>query len=146
MSHRMPIVLAVAFLLSLAFPATAQEEFVCTAEQAAGFKYSDFRDRWVDTEFKTRGRQYVIAFGEDGVTVNQVGGAGAKFVCASGFDADSGALDCVGNDGHFRANNINRRFLRSHVKGYVEVLKEGPDAELASNTPMIEIGRCEPYQ
>ena len=130
-------------LISFGFQVHA-EQYLCIAEQSAGFAYDPQAKSWKATIFKTNAK-YVLSRQKDEVNVFVVTTVGEKDpLCWSKKDADKGGFvlcDCL--FGEFKFNNKDLRFLHTQTWGYFGLLPDfNKMTDLNSATPYMEIGKC----
>ena len=127
--------------------AALAQQYLCVAEQAAGFSYDKATKEWKNATFKVSSKWLVSK--ADGTKyafqVTEVGKTRPSFRCESDFD-EYGYLSCSGTIGRFNFNRKNGRFLTSYPIGYYNVLPgiNGITDE-GSDTPSLEIGKCSPF-
>ena len=139
--------------LSIAVAANAsaaQAAWLCIADKATGFSYSEQTQKWETTTFRTQSSRYVVgkgSWGKDVWTVREFGKPteGLPFArCEKDF-SEYGFLSCRGLAGRFDMNRKNNRYLLTFQGQY---LAYNPNSDLAmlrkdgGDTPLIEIGTC----
>lgn len=156
LSVRLGVILIIELVIFSYGEVLGQEKYLCVAEHAAGFAYSENSKDWVGTNFKTD-LKYIISKSDDKeyrFKVTRVGENYPTFECKDGFN-EPGYLLCQGMTGQFKFNKKNGRFLASCPFGYFNVIPERrksfedkskiPFTDKDSETPYMEIGKCSPF-
>ena len=123
--------------------AALAQQYLCVAEQAAGFSYDKEKKEWKTTTFGVRSK-YVVSKAEGAkhaFEVTEIGKTVPSFYCESDFDR-LGFLRCPNALGEFKFNKDNGRYLSSYLAGYYDMLSEEHEG---SDTPYLEIGKCSPF-
>jgi hypothetical protein len=128
-------------------PAAAQDsrEYLCVADRATGFNFSD--DQWRPTSFTVDASRYVVRPSSLGYAygVSEAGDDFERYTCEQPF-SDAGNLFCDGAAyGQFVMNAQNNRFVLSQLTGYwtvfpTSVVQRDDD----SDSLVIEMGTCSP--
>jgi len=146
----MRVLIWVSSLGLVATASAAQASWLCIADKATGFQYSERTQTWETTTFRTQTSRYVVAKGASGQNAWEVrefgkpsGGIPYTW-CEQDFN-DAGFLYCSGLFGRFEMNQKNNRYLTTFNGQY---LAYNPDSEIpflrkdGGDTPFIEIGTC----
>ena len=140
--RRVRAILCVVVLVLLPYAAPA-ETFLCTGEQATGFRFSN--DKWRLANFEP---SFVVSrsSGEDGFKWDvRESGADSGDTPAMGCEYDFntyGYLDC-GGVGDFKMNRRNMRFIYTLAFGYVNQ-GVAPGSGSLDEQVLIAIGTCAP--
>src|SRR5262245_39549590 len=98
------------------------EQYLCVADQSAGFRYEKTAKEWESARFKTDSK-FIIAPSKDhkaAFQITKVGGSSPVGACTESYD-EVGNLDCDMLFGTFKFNKNNGRFINVSPWGYVEV-------------------------
>ena len=137
------------------------KQYLCLAEQSAGFQYDEQEKKWVATIFRTE-EKYIIRgakpedfkdlvdtfpgikdFKNANYIVQEFGSPMVSYYCLGPYL--NGNFFCKGYFGSFRFNNQSLRFQSSYDTGFVLPRnKLGTSAE-RENSPALSIGTCTPF-
>ena len=122
------------------------DQFLCVADQAAGFMYSKTIKKW-QASAGDSDEKYVISESDlEGYAyqLKEVGEETSYTECKEDF-TKFGYLTCEGLY-EFQMNRDNGRFLMVFKTGYFNVLPEINDfTDETSDTPYMVIGKCSPF-
>tara|TARA_R110001583_G_scaffold155072_1_gene306768 strand:+ start:2280 stop:2822 length:543 start_codon:yes stop_codon:yes gene_type:complete len=128
--------------------ASFADEYLCSADSAAGMSYVHSKEAWITTDFNVSGKQYLISkFRTATLAVREVGNNSHQISCfKGGINPKNGFLLCNNPGvGEFRFNAINGRFLMAGLGGYYNVLNDvNKVTDKNSRSPYIIIGKCSP--
>jgi len=123
------------------------EQYICVADMATGFSYSESTKRWNETNFRTDENKYIISksdFGKYVLKATKIGSDYPLAYCEHTYD-EHGYLFCSGLGGEFKMNKGNGRYIKSFTLGYYNVLPSVNEiTDSSSDTPHLEIGKCSP--
>lgn len=135
------------FLLSLVAISTScfAEEWLCTTEHSAGFKFSENHKKWRSTRFTVETDKFVIAKSElEGfeLEIKYQESAVVVAACKNGFNK-SGYLYC-GGFSTFKFNKNSGRFIMTFDSGYWAISPENEfmPSDDKSESPFMNIGTC----
>ena len=135
-------VLALMFGLLFATAATADESYLCAAEQTTGFTYDTAAKTWKNAVFRsekqiaiTRAKQRPYAW-----EAKEVGDSRPAATCERDFN-EAGNLFCSGVF-DLRFNKRQLRFLYVYPIGYWSDDSSNPAYREGDNTPALAIGKC----
>ncbi len=130
--------------------AALAQQYLCVAEQAAGFSYDKATKEWKNATFKASSK-YLISKADGtwgAFQVTRIGDDSPFIFCKSDFNEASFLLCSAGLAaiGDFNFNKTNGRYLYSSPFGYYNVLPEANNiTDENSDTPFLEIGKCSPF-
>ena len=133
---------AVLFACSVLFPhAVVAEAFICTGDQATGFKLKN--EDWRLVNFKPPSFVVSRSSGVDGFKwdVRETGNEAPGMGCEYDFN-EPGYLVC-GGVGDFKMNRRNLRFIYTLAFGYVN-RNVAPGSGVLDDLVGITIGKCTP--
>jgi hypothetical protein len=144
-------------LVVLASPATAADEnYLCIADMATGFKLDQPSKKWQIARFDVSKHRYIIRRTEKGLAWNEFGSSLAAIPCSE-FN-DWGSTVCSDGIETMTFNKVNLRYQRVYASGWIDgdlpvpaqakdpwgcaigdarECRAGPP-----DTPLIEIGTC----
>ena len=137
---------ATACILSANF-AYAEEQYLCTVDRVAGFKYDRVSNQWEQTSFKANSKYLLTETDKKTPSedlpylLRKVGQEMPIGICEKSFD-ESGYLSCKSLDGEFQFNRKLNRFIIANTFGFVTASPNSSDE--SSEQPSIEIGKCFP--
>lgn len=132
-------------IFSLPFCLHAEDEqWLCAAEQATGFKYFPKKEEWKYGPFETGTTKYIVYKSnqpphENNFIIKELGNDSIYCIQHEGYFLQSGneiLFSC--KDGSFIFNKDTYRYVFTFIRGYI-------DGDKAGNTPLMEIGNCEPF-
>lgn len=140
MSGRLACLAMVGFI-SWSASAAEAERFLCRADQAIGFGLKD--DTWRTVRPDVADRMYVVSQAEvfDGrYVVTQLGEKAPLYYCESDEAVPPKMLSCGMRKLEFVINVEIGRFQHFRSHGFIDT------ASPQETGPMIEIGRCSPFE
>jgi hypothetical protein len=133
------------------------DSYVCVADRSTGFRFDPTTKTWQTASFTTDRSKWIIrppagneTFIAEGTryAVFEAGSDIPNYGCESAF-TEAGFLFCNVGPGEFKMNNKTNRYLLTYTFGYwTDDLTPGDKRRFreGSDTPLIEIGRCNRLQ
>lgn len=125
--------------LSISADKLLTKNYICTEEKSVGFGLNKKTNEWKSKNYKA-GEKLEITIRTSGKNISVlVGYVGdyPTFFCEDALLNEGTLYYCKGQEGQFRFNLKNLRFLKSHMYGYF-----GGDS--SPYLPFISIGKCKP--
>lgn len=115
------------------------KNYECTVEKSVGFGLNKKTNEWLAKNYKAGDKLKITirTYGKN--TKASVGYAGeyTTFFCEDAMLNEGTLFYCEGQEGQFRFNLTNLRFLKSHMYGYF-------GGDTSPYLPFISIGKCTP--
>ena len=143
----------ITILLTLAIycpvAATAEERYLCVADLATGFRLNPTTKRWEIAKFSVDSVRYIVSKSKDidyALEIKELGDKISYYHAKKGFDPEGGGAMFSSAFGEFIVNIKTGRYIHYYRVGYVhgDTLLRGQ--KIPSDTPLIEIGKCSPFE